>query len=299
MNKLLNQKKLSGLGPIGIFAASMIILFIITPSFRSMANFTQILLSASVYMLLAMGMSFAIIIDGIDLSAGSIMVLSGAVCGLINGLLITKLDLIPFIATLGGQWVYRGALKLLNNGATITLRGTISDEALATLTYIGNGKFLGIPVPVYLVLVMAIALNFVLRHTVFGRSVYAVGSNAETAKMSGINVQKVKLLAQSITGLMAGMAGIVMLCRMVSIQANTGEGYEFEGIFASVVGGVSMAGGEGTIFGAVIGALVVAVLRNGLNLNGINSFWQQVILGVLVLVVVYVDTRKTKKKRSV
>ena len=199
----------------------------------------------------------------------------------------------------GGQWVYRGALKLLNNGATITLRGTISDEALATLTYIGNGKFLGIPVPVYLVLVMAIALNFVLRHTVFGRSVYAVGSNAETAKMSGINVQKVKLLAQSITGLMAGMAGIVMLCRMVSIQANTGEGYEFEGIFASVVGGVSMAGGEGTIFGAVIGALVVAVLRNGLNLNGINSFWQQVILGVLVLVVVYVDTRKTKKKRSV
>ena len=226
-------------------------------------------------------------------------VLVGAVCGLINGLLITKLDLIPFIATLGGQWVYRGALKLLNNGATITLRGTISDEALATLTYIGNGKFLGIPVPVYLVLVMAIALNFVLRHTVFGRSVYAVGSNAETAKMSGINVQKVKLLAQSITGLMAGMAGIVMLCRMVSIQANTGEGYEFEGIFASVVGGVSMAGGEGTIFGAVIGALVVAVLRNGLNLNGINSFWQQVILGVLVLVVVYVDTRKTKKKRSV
>ena len=103
-----------------------------------------------------------------------------------------------------------------------------------------------------------------------------MGSNAETAKMSGINVQKVKLLAQSITGLMAGMAGIVMLCRMVSIQANTGEGYEFEGIFASVVGGVSMAGGEGTIFG-----------------------WQQVILGVLVLVVVYVDTRKTKKKRSV
>ena len=324
MNKLLNQKKLSGLGPIGIFAASMIILFIITPSFRSMANFTQILLSASVYMLLAMGMSFAIIIDGIDLSAGSIVgltggiacmamtylnlpvpvalilgVLVGAVCGLINGLLITKLDLIPFIATLGGQWVYRGALKLLNNGATITLRGTISDEALATLTYIGNGKFLGIPVPVYLVLVMAIALNFVLRHTVFGRSVYAVGSNAETAKMSGINVQKVKLLAQSITGLMAGMAGIVMLCRMVSIQANTGEGYEFEGIFASVVGGVSMAGGEGTIFGAVIGALVVAVLRNGLNLNGINSFWQQVILRVLVLVVVYVDTRKTKKKRSV
>ena len=317
MNKLLNQKKLSGLGPIGIFAASMIILFIITPSFRSMANFTQILLSASVYMLLAMGMSFAIIIDGIDLSAGGIAcmamtylnlpvpvalilgVLVGAVCGLINGLLITKLDLIPFIATLGGQWVYRGALKLLNNGATITLRGTISDEALATLTYIGNGKFLGIPVPVYLVLVMAIALNFVLRHTVFGRSVYAVGSNAETAKMSGINVQKVKLLAQSITGLMAGMAGIVMLCRMVSIQANTGEGYEFEGIFASVVGGVSMAGGEGTIFGAVIGALVVAVLRNGLNLNGINSFWQQVILGVLVLVVVYVDTRKTKKKRSV
>ena len=176
-------------------------------SFPTSLNIFNVLKQASQYAVLAIGMGFVIICGNIDISVGAIIATSictaayvneklgvinplfvlliifavGALFGLINGLLITKLDLIPFIASLGGQWVYRGALKLLNNGATITLRGTISDEALTTLTYIGNGKFLGIPVPVYLVLVMAIALNFVLRHTVFGRSVYAVGSNAETA----------------------------------------------------------------------------------------------------------------------
>lgn len=322
--KMLNNKKLSGLGPISILVVAMLLLFIITPTFRNVANFTQILLSASVYMLLSMGMTFAIIIGGIDLSAGSIVgltgglvctamltfhlplplallfgVLSGAVCGLINGLLITRLGLIPFIATLGGQWIYRGVLKLLNNGATITLRGNIPDETLDFITHLGNGKLLGIPIPVYLVLVMAIFLNFLLKHTVFGRSVYAVGSSPETARMSGINVERVKTLVHTLAGMMAGLAGIVMLCRMVSIQSNTGEGYEFEGIFAAVVGGVSMAGGEGSVLGAVVGALIVAVLRNGLNLNGINSFWQQVILGILVVIVVYADTVRTRKKTKV
>ena len=116
--------------------------------------------------------------------------------------------------------------------------------------------------------------------------------------MSGINVQRIKLLVFTLTGAMAGLAGMIMITRMTSAQVNCGEGYEFEGIFAAVVGGVSMAGGEGSVLGAVVGALIVAVLRNGLNLNGINSFWQQVILGVLIVLVVYADSLRTKKKRA-
>lgn len=157
---------------------------------------------------------------------------------------------------------------------------------------------LGIPVPVYFVAVAAALLTFLLKKTTFGRSVYAVGSNAETARMSGINVQRIKLLVFTLTGAMAGLAGMIMITRMTSAQVNSGEGYEFEGIFAAVVGGVSMAGGEGSVLGAVVGALIVAVLRNGLNLNGVNSFWQQVILGVLIVLVVYADSLRTKKKRA-
>ena len=187
---------------------------------------------------------------------------------------------------------------MLNNGATISLRGNISKEAMKAMHFLGNGKVLGIPVPVYFVAVAAALLTFLLKKTTFGRSVYAVGSNAETARMSGINVQRIKLLVFTLTGAMAGLAGMIMITRMTSAQVNCGEGYEFEGIFAAVVGGVSMAGGEGSVLGAVVGALIVAVLRNGLNLNGINSFWQQVILGVLIVLVVYADSLRTKKKRA-
>ena len=323
LKKLSSRKGMDSLGPIGILLVIVAILFATTPSFRSANNLTQILLSASVYMMLSMGMTFAIIIGGIDLSSGSIVgsvggvictlmlklglplgiallggVLTGALCGYINAILVTRLGLIPFIATLGGQWIYRGVLKLLNNGATISLRGNISKEAMKAMHFLGNGKVLGIPVPVYFVAVAAALLTFLLKKTTFGRSVYAVGSNAETARMSGINVQRIKLLVFTLTGAMAGLAGMIMITRMTSAQVNSGEGYEFEGIFAAVVGGVSMAGGEGSVLGAVVGALIVAVLRNGLNLNGVNSFWQQVILGVLIVLVVYADSLRTKKKRA-
>ena len=311
LKKLSSRKGMDSLGPIGILLVIVAILFATTPSFRSTNNLTQILLSASVYMMLSMGMTFAIIIGGIDLSSGSIVglvggvictlmlklglplgiallggVLTGALCGYINGILVTRLGLIPFIATLGGQWIYRGVLKLL------------SKEAMKAMHFLGNGKVLGIPVPVYFVAVAAALLTFLLKKTTFGRSVYAVGSNAETARMSGINVQRIKLLVFTLTGAMAGLAGMIMITRMTSAQVNSGEGYEFEGIFAAVVGGVSMAGGEGSVLGAVVGALIVAVLRNGLNLNGVNSFWQQVILGVLIVLVVYADSLRTKKKRA-
>ena len=322
-NRVKNNKYLKSLGPVGVLIGILLFMFISTPEFRSVANLTQVLLSASVYMLLAMGMSFVIIIGGIDLSVGSIVGLTGGItcitmtmfhiplgfalicgalcglaCGFINGLLVTKLGLIPFIATLGGQWIYRGILKLLNNGATITVRGAVNDETMDMMLFLGNGRFLGIPIPVYVVAVVAIILTFLLKKTTYGRSVYAIGSNTETARMAGINVKRVQLMTFSLAGLLSGIAGLVMLSRMISAQTNTGAGYEFEGIFASVIGGVSMAGGEGNVLGALIGALIVAILRNGLNLNGVNSFWQQVILGILIVLVVYIDSLRTRKKSA-
>ncbi len=275
-------------------------------------------------MMLAMGMTFVIIAGGIDLSVGSIVGLSGgvvfillttfkmnlwlalligvlcsALCGLLNGAAVTKLGLIPFIATLGGQWVYRGILKLLNNGGTISIRNIAPEEAVSKVSFLGSGRLLGIPVPVYVVAFFAVLLTFLLKRTTYGRSVYAIGSNKEAAAMSGINVKLVTLKTFILAGIMAGIAGILLASRMVSVQSSAGTGYEFEGIFSAVVGGVSMAGGEGSVLGAIVGALIVATLRNGLNLNGINSFWQQVILGILIIVVVYVDSLKTKKRASV
>jgi ribose transport system permease protein len=323
IQQLQNNRFIKSLGPIGILLVILLFLFIFTPTFRSSANLTQILLSAAVYMMMAMGMTFVIIIGGIDLSLGSVVglaggitcmalvtfhlplgvgilagVLVGVLCGAINGFMVTKMGLIPFIATLGGQWIYRGALRLLNNGATITIRGLVPDETLNALSYLGNGRFLRLPIPVYVVIVSAVILTFLLKKTVFGRSVYAIGSNTETARMSGININKVTFSTFVLAGGLSGIAGVILTARMVSAQANFGTGYEFEGIFASVVGGVSMAGGEGNVLGALVGALIVAVLRNGLNLNGVNSFWQQVILGILIVLVVYADTLRSRKERA-
>ena len=319
--KFKNNRYLKTLGPIGILLFIFIFMFISTPTFRSPMNILQILLSSSIYILLAMGMSFVIITGGIDLSLGAIIglvgglfsfammtmplwmamivgVLVGVACGILNGFMVTVMGLAPFIATLGSSWIFRGILLLLNNGAIITVRGVIDRETLQTLNFIGNGRTFGIPNPIYVVVVLAIALAFLLSKTVYGRSVYATGSNPEAARMSGINIRSVKWKTYILAGTLAGIAGVILMARMQVTQPNTGQGYEFEGIFSAIIGGISFAGGEGNVLGAVVGAVIVAILRNGLNLNGINSFWQQVILGVLVIVIVYVDTLKTKKARN-
>ena len=145
-------------------------------------------------------------------------------------------------------------------------------------------------------MICAIVLSFLLSKTVFGRNVYAIGSNTEAARLSGIKVFKTQMFAYAICGGMSGLAGVMLAARLTSAQTNAGTGYEFEGIFAAVIGGVSLAGGEGSILGAVIGAFVVAILRNGLNLNGVNTFWQQVILGVIIVIAVFVDVQRSKRQ---
>jgi ribose transport system permease protein len=280
-----------------------------------------ILLAAGIYIVLAQGMSFVLISGATDLSAGSVVgvsgticalcmvqfgmpllpsvllgLLSGVLCGLLNGFLVTKARLIPFIATLGTQWVFRGIANILSNGIPVNVRDSSIPNMAESFYTISAGRVFNIPVSAYIFVITGLALTFLLSRTVLGRNLYAVGSNSEAARLSGINVVKTKMLAYVICDGMAGLAGIILASRLMSSQPGAGEGYHFEGIFAAVIGGVSLSGGTGTILGAIIGAFVVAILRNGLNLNGVGTFWQQVILGVIILIAVYVDNIRTERQ---
>lgn len=317
-----SNRIVKALGPFTLVILISLIFASFTPTFRTLDNALQISLSASVYVVLAMGLSFVLIAGATDLSAGSVVAISGmtccilirdynaplelgivvglltgVACGLLNGLLATKLGIVPFIATLGTQWIFRGLTNIMGNGQPVSVRNT--QEGLADRFYfIGGGRIFNIPVPVYIFVICGIVLSFVLSKTVFGRNLYAVGSNDESARLSGINVFKTKLFAYLICDGMAGLAGVMLAARLVSAQTNAGTGYEFEGIFAAVIGGVSLSGGEGTILGAICGAVFVAILRNGLNLNGINTFWQQVILGVIIVFAVYIDVRRVRNQAA-
>ncbi len=320
-DKLKNTKIRKMLGQFAIIGLVTLAFAVTTPTFRTLDNVVSIGLSAAIYVLLAMGLSFILIAGATDLSAGSVVgisgitcaiaitrygmsvpagmivgLLTGILCGVVNGFLTTKLGLIPFIATLGTQWIFRGMTNILGNGMPVSVRIADRPEIAEQFYYLGGGRFLGVPIPVYLCLIFGIILSFVLRKTILGRNIYSVGSNQEAARLSGIDVVKTQMFAYMICDGMAGLAGVVMAARLVSAQTSAGTGYEFEGIFAAVIGGVSLSGGVGTILGAIIGALIVAILRNGLNLHGVNSFWQQVILGILIVGAVWLETQRTKKR---
>ncbi len=317
------KKIASSIGPFLVVLGISLFFAITTPTFLTLSNFLSLGHSASLYVLMAMGLSCVLISGATDLSAGSVVGLCGVicalmmrdfnlpvslavmialacgvVCGLINGLLATKLGLVPFIATLGTQWVFRGICNILGSGSAVSVRDSANPAFVDQFYFIGGGKIFNIPVPIYIFVFCGLVLSFLLKKTVFGRDLYAVGSNSEAARLSGINVFKTQMIAYIICDTMAALAGVVLAARLVSGQTSSGLSYEFEGIFAAVIGGVSLSGGEGTTLGAIIGAFVVAVLRNGLNLNGVSSFWQQVILGILIIVAVYIDVRRAKRQRA-
>ena len=224
--------------------------------------------------------------------------LLGLVCGVFNGFLVTRMGIHHWVATIGTQWIYRGLLYVITGGVTVAVRSAASDDLVRDFTFFGSGKIFGIPVVAYIFITVGIIVSFVLRKTTLGRAIYACGSNHEAATMSGINAKNTRHIAYMIAGTLAGLSGAMLAGRLVSMTASAGSGYEFEGLFASVIGGTALSGGEGGVGGAIIGAFIVATLRNGLNLNGINSFWQQVILGVLIILVVYYDTIRTKRSRE-
>jgi ribose transport system permease protein len=300
------------LGPLIGFFLLCIVLSVLSDSFLTVDNWLNILRQVSINALIAFGMTFVILTGGIDLSVGSVLALSSAITagmmasgtngvtaiiigllagffmGAINGIVITKGRVAPFIATLATMTMFRGLTLVYTDGRPIT--GFAADDILFQM--MGRGYFLGIPVPVVFMIVVYAALYFVLKKTTFGRHTYAIGGNEEASRLSGIRVDRLKVWIYSLTGGLSALAGIILTSRLNSAQPTAGTAYELDAIAAVVLGGTSLSGGRGWIFGTLVGALIIGVLNNGLNLLNVSSFYQQVIKGLVILLAVLLDRRK-------
>lgn len=290
----------------------VIIISALNSAFLEPSNLFNLLRQVSINGLIAFGMTFVILTGGIDLSVGSTLALSsamiailmvsgvdsivalligcifGAILGAINGLLITLGKMAPFIATLATMTVFRGLTLVITDGNPITnLNGSYAFQLF------GCGYFLGIPVPAVTMFITFIILYIILHKTVFGRQTYAMGGNEKAAFISGIKVNKLKVMIYSLAGLMSAMAGAILTSRLNSAQPTAGMSYELDAIAAVVLGGTSLTGGKGRILGTLIGVLIIGVLNNGLNLLGVSSFYQQVVKGVVIIIAVLID-RKNK-----
>ncbi len=294
--------------------ALCVVLWILTPHFLTISNLLNIAEQTAIIAIIAAGMTFVIITAGIDLSVGSVLAFSGVVmasllhagaplpialiagivigflCGVFNGLLITLGRLPPFIATLGMMSVARGAALLFTEGRPIS---GFSDA----FRYLATGKLLRIPMPVIMMLAVFVIAYFVLTKTKLGRYTYAIGGNEEATILSGVNVKLYKTLIYGICGGLSGLAAILLTARLNSAQPIAGIMYELDAIAATVIGGTSLMGGEGNVFGTMIGALIIGVLRNGLNLLSISSFTQQIVIGLVIIVAVLLDMALKKSKR--
>lgn len=303
---------LQRMGPLLGLALIVVVLSIINGDFLTISNIFNVLRQISINALIAFGMTFVILTGGIDLSVGSMLalasaitaglmaggmdtwlavligLLAGVVMGAINGVIVAKGKVAPFIGTLATMTVFRGLTLVYTEGRPIT--GLNADFAM-----LGKGFFLEIPMPVIWMLVSFAILYFILRHTTFGRHVYALGSNEVATKLSGVSTGKVKVLVYSISGLFAALSGIILTSRLNSAQPTAGTSYELDAIAAVVLGGTSLSGGRGWIVGTLIGAMIIGVLDNGLNLLNVSSFYQSVVKGAVILIAVLLDRSKANK----
>lgn len=284
-----------------------------SPHFLTTNNLLTVALQTSVIAIVAIGQTFVIIKSGIDLSVGSVVAISGvvaadlmtkgtpvpiavlvgigvgAVCGLINGFLIAFGKIPPFIASLGMMGAARGAALVITDGIPVSGLPA-SFGALA-----GAQLFGMIPSSVVIMFIIAVIMGLILSKSHFGRNIYAIGSNEEAAYLSGIPIKKTKMWVYVVSGLMSGIAGIVLTSRLVSAQPTAGNMYELDAIAAVVIGGASLMGGVGSILGTLIGAFVMGVLRNGLNLLNVSPFWQQIAIGGVVVLAVFIDNLRRRK----
>ena len=296
-----------GLGVLGA------ILWALTPHFLTVSNLLNVAQQTSINAIVAVGMTFVIISGGIDLSVGSIVALSGVVlgallqggqplavalaaavavglaCGLFNGALVSVGGLPPFIATLGMMSVARGAALVFTEGRPVSG----FDEGFRSLA---TGSLGFVPAPVVVMIVVYVAAHIVLTRTTFGRYVYAIGGNEEATRLSGVAVRFHKTAIYGVSGVMSAIAAIVLTARLNSAQPIAGTMYELDAIAATVIGGTSLMGGEGTLAGTLVGALIMGVLRNGLNLLGVSSFLQQIVIGGVIVGAVLVDTVLKRRK---
>jgi ribose/xylose/arabinose/galactoside ABC-type transport system permease subunit len=282
-----------------------------TDTFLSVANLTNVAKQVSINGILAVGVTFVLLTAGVDLSLGSVVALSGvacatfahpgehsvfvpiavglltgAACGLINGALVTRGGVAPFIVTLGMMTIARGLALIVSGGRPVA---NLSNE-LTSLA----GDFLGVPIPVLCFAGVAAAAWFFLSRFRLGRHIYAVGGNEHAARAAGVSVERVKLFAYGLCGLLTGLAGVVLAARITTGQPNAGQAYELDAIAAVVIGGTSLAGGVGTIAGTLLGVLLIGVINNGLDLMGVSSYYQAVIKGVIIVGAVWLDRRQAR-----
>lgn len=304
---LLGSMSRSGL--VGVTAALVVLVVImalIAPYFWTTNNLLEVVRQVSAIAILAAGGTFVILTSGIDLSAGSalgvtamvaivmadtdapwivavvVALLAGAVIGAINGVFIARFALPAFIVTLAALTYLRGFVYVGTGGTTLVPENV-------GYSWIGQGNVLGIPVAAIVMLVVYVIGWFLLERTVFGRQIYAIGGNAQAARLSGIPVRRVVFLVYVVAGLCAGIAGIIVSARLESAVPDLGTGYELNAIAAIVLGGTSLMGGRGSLLGTLVGALFIAVLSNGMTLLNVQSFYQQIIMGAVILLAVFVD----------
>ncbi|MBK5246473.1 MAG: ribose ABC transporter permease [Peptostreptococcaceae bacterium] len=316
-NKTSIKEILSKNKPLIVLLLLCLVMSMLNDRFWTWSNIIIVLRQTSINAVIATGMTFAILVGGIDLSVGSVVAICGAIAatlissgmdtilvvlitlmlglgiGLVNGVLITKGRLQPFIATLGTMTLLRGLTLLYTQGKPISTTGAVSSQSFSK---IGTGYFLTIPIPVYIMIFVFIIAYYILRHLRIGRYIYALGSNEEATMYSGIKTENVKMFVYGSAGLLAALGGIIITARLGSAQPTAGSGYELDAIAAVVLGGTSMAGGVGTIFGTAIGALIIGLLNNALNLLQVPSYFQDVAKGVVILIAVLLD-RKQKASR--
>jgi ribose transport system permease protein len=293
--------------PFVSLVALCILIAALEPRFLSGGNLAGVARQTAVITIMAMGMTIVMVSGGIDLSVGSVMAVSGvtgalamvsgapvsmgiavavatgAVCGLLNGAAIATLRIPPFIVTLGAMGIYRGLVLLVTDGKAVV-------GVPSSFGYLAEGNLLGVlPVPMLIVLLVAVATHFLLTNTRPGRYCYAIGSNIEAARYSGVRVSRYQIAFYGLLGVLTGLAGAIESARLVTGQPTAGEGYEMRVIAAVVIGGGSLAGGQGTVVGTIVGALIMGVLANGANLLGISSFAQQVVIGAVIVLAVTFD----------
>jgi ribose transport system permease protein len=295
----------------GLFLLGLVFT-ILSPYFFSVNNLLTVATQTAVIAIIAIGQTYVLITGGIDLSIGSNIALSAMVAGLVmranlpvplavlaglvtglasgavSGTLVAFGNIPPFIATLGTMTVARGL------SFTLTQAIPISGLPRTFTAFWGTGSTLGIPNPVIIMVVLALVFAFVLAKTKLGRHVYATGSNFEAARLSGVNTRKILITVYIFSGLLAAFAGLIMAARIISAQPSAGDGYELDAVASSVIGGTSTMGGEGTVAGTFIGAFVIGVLRNGLNLIGVSPFIQKIVIGIVIVGSVFLDRIRRK-----
>jgi inositol transport system permease protein len=309
-----------------IFAVMIVVASLLSPAFVSSTNLINIVRQMSIVGLIALGVTGIIVSAGIDLSSGSVVGLTavvaaslaqspdnsgafypglhlpllvpvaaaclvGALVGLINGTLVAKTRIPPFIATLGTYTAVRGAALLYTGGRPIS---DLTDE----YNFIGQGDVFGLPVPIIILVVMAVVTHILYAHTKFGKYIYAIGGNEQAARVSGINASRYKMLIYVYASFLAALAGLVVSSRIGSGQPGLGVGYELDAIAAAVIGGTSLsAGGIGTVAGTIVGALIIGVLNNTLDLMNVSAFWQQIVKGCIIVGAVIIDQLKNRGRK--